>query len=284
MKNSGASLNSLESNQERIPMDDANSTEYLKTKKSTNRHRILQTIVDLIVIVIIFAVFGLVYLFQDPKIQYFTCDNTDIFYPYKTDTVPFWAVGIFATFGPVLFIIPVELLNARLLPGLKKRKNDAFRSFLICTFHSLSLFILGISLTLCLTEIGKRWIGRLRPHFISVCQPDLTQLNCTSTTLSGIYYNPIYTGGGFCTNTNAAAVKEARFSFPSGHSSYSWYCMTFLIIYIEARLFLLRLRYIKPLIQLTAFIAAFVTMLSRVSDYHHRGSDVIGGTVLGFKT
>jgi phosphatidate phosphatase len=70
-------------------------------------------------------------------------------------------------------------------------------------------------------------------------------------------------------------------SFPSGHSSYSWYTMLFLIIFIEARLFLLRLRYIKPLIQLCAFSAAFVTMLSRVSDYHHRGSDVIGGTFLG---
>jgi hypothetical protein len=48
--------------------------------------------------------------------------------------------------------------------------------------------------------------------------------------------------------------------------------MTFLIIYVEARLFLLKLRYIKPLIQMTAFIAAFVTALSRISDYHHRGS------------
>lgn len=58
--------------------------------------------------------------------------------------------------------------------------------------------------------------------------------------------------------------------------------MVFLIIYIQARLVLLRFRYIKPLIQIGAFIAAFVTCLSRVSDYHHRGSDVIGGTVLGW--
>lgn len=32
---------------------------------------------------------------------------------------------------------------------------------------------------------------------------------------------------------------------------------------------------------MSCFIAAFVTMLSRVSDYHHRGTDVIGGTILG---
>ena len=54
-----------------------------------------------------------------------------------------------------------------------------------------------------------------------------------------------------------------------------------MIIFIEARLQLLKLRYVKPLIQMTAFIAAFVTAISRIPDYHHRGSDVIGGSVLG---
>jgi hypothetical protein len=48
--------------------------------KSTNKHRIIQTIVDFIVIVIIFLIVGLVYLFQDPKINYFTCDQSDIFF------------------------------------------------------------------------------------------------------------------------------------------------------------------------------------------------------------
>ena len=175
----------------------------------------------------------------------------------------------------------IELYNAHLLPYQKESKENPIKSFGTCIFHSLSLFLLGISLTFCLTSIGKNWIGRLRPYFIHVCQPHLNKLNCTSSTLNGHIYNPIYTGGSFCTNEDKEAVKEARMSFPSGHSSYSWYTMLFLIIFIEARLFLLRLRYIKPLIQLCAFSAAFVTMLSRVSDYHHRGSDVIGGTVLG---
>ena len=58
--------------------------------------------------------------------------------------------------------------------------------------------------------------------------------------------------------------------------------MVFLIVYVQARLNLLRFRYVKPLIQIGAFTAAFITCLSRISDYHHRGSDVIGGTVLGW--
>lgn len=35
------------------------------------------------------------------------------------------------------------------------------------------------------------------------------------------------------------------------------------------------------MIQTAAISAAWVTCLSRIVDYHHRGSDVIGGAVLG---
>ena len=128
--------------------------------------------------------------------------------------------------------------------------------------------------------ITKKKVGRLRPHFIDVCKPDFSKVVCTIPAQVGFVYRSIDTGGTFCTG-DASAVKEARLSFPSGHSSYSSYTMLFLIIYVEARLFLLQLRYIKPLIQLAAFAAAFVTMMSRISDYHHRGSDVVGGSVLG---
>ena len=86
-----------------------------------------------------------------------------------------------------------------------------FRSFLIHFYHGMSLFLMGAAATMCLTEIGKRWIGRLRPHFIAVCKPDMSQLNCTSNALAGSYYNPIYTGGSFCTG-DPDQIKEARFS------------------------------------------------------------------------
>lgn len=77
------------------------------------------------------------------------------------------------------------------------------------------------------------------------------------------------------------SLFDFKKGFPSGHASFSWYTMLFTIIYLEARWILIRFRYFKTVLQMTCFIAAFVTMLSRVSDYHHRGSDVIGGTVLG---
>ncbi|KAL0182092.1 hypothetical protein M9458_021467, partial [Cirrhinus mrigala] len=30
-----------------------------------------------------------------------------------------------------------------------------------------------------LTDIAKYSIGRLRPHFLAVCKPDWTKINCT---------------------------------------------------------------------------------------------------------
>jgi phosphatidate phosphatase len=260
------------------------TNEVTDPEESTNKKRIVQTIIDMAVIVIIFFIFGIVWGLVEPKHRYFTCDQSDIFYPFLPDTIPFWAVGVFATLGPIIVIIFVELLNARLMPFQRNTKNLSLqqrrRKFLICLFHGLSLFILGCAITLLLTEIAKKWVGRLRPHFIDVCQPDMKSVQCQESAASGAYYKAISTSGSFCSN-QAKNVNEARVSFPSGHSSYSWYAMAFLIIYVEARLFLLRLRYIKPLIQMTAFIAAFVTCLSRISDYHHRGSDVAGGVVLG---
>ena len=246
--------------------------------------RLIQTIIDFIVIVIIFIIFIIVYFRLEPRIRYFTCDESEIFMPNKQETLPYWAVALYATLGPILIIIFIELLNAKLLPLQKNPNNLSFkqrlRKFFICLLHALSLFVLGIAITLLLTEIGKRWVGRLRPNFIDVCKPNLTSLECIQPVKKGFVYKPIFTGGNFCT-ADKELVDGARVSFPSGHASYSWYSMTFLIIYLEARLFLLRLRFIKPLIQLIAFIAAFVTVLSRISDYHHRGSDAIGGMVLG---
>lgn len=115
---------------------------------------------------------------------------------------------------------------------------------------------------------------------MDVCKPDFKNIDCIIEARTGHIYRPIYTGASFCTG-NSKLVEEARLSFPSGHASFSSYTMVFLIVFVEARLFLLRFRFIKPLIQVAAFIAAYVTSTSRISDYHHRGSDVVGGVLLG---
>ena len=80
------------------------------------------------------------------------------------------------------------------------------RTLLIHLFHGISIFLLGVAITMLLTEVGKRWTGRLRPHFMDLCKP---VYNCTSELLTA--FKPIYSGDDFCTG-DAKHVKEARFS------------------------------------------------------------------------
>lgn len=91
---------------------------------------------------------------------------SDITFPYLPDTVPIYAVGLYGVIGPILIIILVEIYNSKLLTCQfeERSKRQRTRTFLICIFHSLSLFIFGIGMQLLLTEIGKRWAGRLRPR------------------------------------------------------------------------------------------------------------------------
>ena len=184
-------------------------SKHLAMRDSTTKHRITQIVVDLVLIAVIGAIFLIVYLIVDPKIKYFYCNDTDLFYPYIADTVPFWAVGIFGVLGPLLIILIVEVLNLFAATDSPVPRSKP-KTFFIHFFHAVSLFALGIVITLVLTEIGKRWIGRLRPHFMSVCKPDYSKFYCTSAGLTGVVYNPIYSGD-ICTG-EASAIKEARFS------------------------------------------------------------------------
>ena len=40
-------------------------------------------------------------------------------------------------------------------------------------------FLCGLLVTLVVTDIGKLVVGRLRPNFLDVCNPDFSQFNCT---------------------------------------------------------------------------------------------------------
>jgi phosphatidate phosphatase len=74
--------------------------------------------------------------------------------------------------------------------------------------------VVGAGVNVVFTDVGKYAAGRLRPNFFAVCNPDFSKLNCTT----GFHKN-------FITNYECTGdellVKDARLSFPSGHSSFS---------------------------------------------------------------
>ena len=93
-------------------------------------------------------------------------------------------------------------------------------------------------------------------------------------------------------------IKEARRSFPSGHSSFSAAVMAFNILYIQLRYkvfdsqmklngkvfsgsFDTSTTYLRLFLQVIAIgVASFIAM-SRVTDYYHHLVDVLVGFLLG---
>ena len=61
-----------------------------------------------------------------------------------------------------------------------KPSSPFSKSFLVAVYKAIGVFLFGAAMSQSLTDIAKYSIGRLRPHFLDVCKPDWTQINCTT--------------------------------------------------------------------------------------------------------
>lgn len=79
--------------------------------------------------------------------------------------------------------------------------NSFVRNNYVATIYkAVGTFLFGAAASQSLTDIAKYSIGRLRPHFLEVCDPDWSKINCSS---EGYIENYVCRG-------NAQKVKEGR--------------------------------------------------------------------------
>jgi len=122
------------------------------------------------------------------------------------------------------------------------------------------------------TNFIKMLVGRLRPDFFDRCQYDAVNKVCTGV---------------------EAVIQEGRRSFPSGHSSSSFYGCVFLVLFLAGknRCFaydavfpssgILQSRFLRICITLSPlFLCAFVA-ISRWEDHWHHPTDILAGSALG---
>merc|ERR1711874_165592 len=92
-------------------------------------------------------------------------------------------------------------------------------------------------------------------------------------------------------------LKEARLSFMSGHSSFSFFCAVFLIIYLQIRVpsinfpntghhsiqktVTMLLNHSRLFWQFGLGILAFWISMTRIADYFHHPMDVVTGCLVG---
>uniref|UniRef100_A0A8C8T1V2 Phospholipid phosphatase 1 n=1 Tax=Peromyscus maniculatus bairdii TaxID=230844 RepID=A0A8C8T1V2_PERMB len=142
------------------------------------------------------------------------CNDESIKYPYREDTIPYALLG-----GIIIpFSIIVMIAGESLSVHFNSLQSNSFvgNHYIASIYKAIGAFLFGAAASQSLTDIAKYSIGRLRPHFLAVCDLDWSKINCSD----GYIENYICRG-------NADKVREGRLSFYSGHSSFSMYCMLF---------------------------------------------------------
>ncbi|XP_046573750.1 phospholipid phosphatase 3-like [Haliotis rubra] len=235
---------------------------------------IVKLVVDILLIILIAALSITLRQVGVPFHRGFFCDDQSLMHPYKTGTISAAALYCVGFLLPSAFIIGIESF----LVYKNKEKTDTQENGMLLkmvkqSFDYLVPFFFGAAVTHLTTNIPKYAVGRLRPHFFAICQPDWVRINCSDGNR--------YITEDVCTGSDVKAIEEARVSFPSGHASEAVYTMVFLMIYLQMKLTWSGLTLLRPTLQTVLFYMAFYTCLSRISDYKHHWSDVLAGAILG---
>eukprot|EP00917_Polyrhabdina_sp_WS-2016_P024348 GHVP01052765.1.p1 GENE.GHVP01052765.1~~GHVP01052765.1.p1 ORF type:complete len:219 (+),score=24.18 GHVP01052765.1:409-1065(+) len=120
----------------------------------------------------------------------------------------------------------------------------------------LQLFLTINLFAFAILNILKNCFGHLRPYFLTVCKPDSKKI-CTG---------------------KPSLIKEARKSFPSGHTAHIVLSMGFLIfLTIRNRLTFLETKLQKAVYILFLLCIIITISFSRILDNYHHPKDVMAG-------
>lgn len=171
------------------------------------------------------------------------------------ETVGGWALIGFTAF------LPISLFLLRFIIALYQGREK--KTIIVADAMAIaSVFFYSSGTTILTTNFLKCYIGYLRPNFYKLCGFDMETLDCTAS---------------------EADVTQGRMSFPSGHSSLSFFSMTLVAYYVLGKLARSKCRKVKMFMTCVfpmgaaAFVAA-----SRVHDNWHHPADVVAGSLIGF--
>nr|POE69334.1 lipid phosphate phosphatase 2 [Quercus suber] len=188
---------------------------------------------------------------------------TDLKYPLKGNTIPFWAVPIIAILLPfVIFLIYYFI------------KKDVYD-----LHHAILGLLFSVLITGVITDAIKDAVGRPRPDFFWRCFPDGKP--AFYPTIAG-NATAIISGDVMCSGIKSV-IKEGYKSFPSGHTSWSFAGLGFLAWYLsgKVRAFDRRGHIAKLCIIFLPLLVAALVGVSRVDDYWHHWQDVFAGGLIG---
>ncbi|XP_021296375.1 putative lipid phosphate phosphatase 3, chloroplastic isoform X3 [Herrania umbratica] len=174
-------------------------------------------------------------------------------YPLKSNTVPVWAVPVYAVLLPMMIFLLVYI-----------HRRDVYD-----LHHAILGLLFSVLLTAVITDAIKNVVGRPRPDFFWRCFPDGKDA-----------YDK---WGNVICHGDKSVIKEGHKSFPSGHTSWSFAGLGFLSLYLSGKVkaFDRRGHVAKLCIVFLPLLVASLVAISRVDDYWHHWQDVFAGGLLG---
>uniref|UniRef100_A0A3Q4GRE7 Phospholipid phosphatase 3 n=1 Tax=Neolamprologus brichardi TaxID=32507 RepID=A0A3Q4GRE7_NEOBR len=206
----------------------------------------------------------------------FYCDDESIKYPAKNgDTI---SDGVLSAAGILISILSIIIGESYRIYFLNEgSKSFVGNPYISALYKQVGVFIFGCAVSHSFTNIAKVSVGRLRPHFLDVCDPDFSTVNCS------LGYITDYQCRG-----PESKVQEARYNGQSSKFFLLWTCIllhyvnvSLLQFYLQSRFTWHGARLLRPLTQFTLIMMSFYTGLSRVSDHKHHPTDVLAGFVQG---
>ncbi|KAF2665508.1 acid phosphatase/Vanadium-dependent haloperoxidase [Microthyrium microscopicum] len=196
-------------------------------------------------------------LFKDGEIVY-----PQFSYPLRKEIIPIWAAAMLAFFVPFVVFLIVQI---------RARSFWDFNNAVIGLLYSL--------ISAAVFQVFLKWlIGGLRPHFLTVCQPDLAAVQG-----AGVGFQQIMFDRSICTG-DQKQINDSLESFPSGHTTAAFAGFVFLYLYLNAKLKVFANYHpaMWKLIALYAPLLGAVLIAGALTiDEFHNWYDCLAGAIIG---
>jgi len=192
-------------------------------------------------------------------------------FPMRKEIVPIWLAAFLAAMIPIVVIL--------------------FMQIRVRSFWDVNNAITGLLyslITAAVFQVFIKWlIGGLRPHFLTVCKPDLSLASNTPGIVGAGYnakgFNNIYFTREICTG-DEKEINDSLESMPSGHTTAAFAGFVFLSLYLNAKLKLFA-NYHPAMWKLIAVYAPILGACliggALTIDEFHNWYDVLAGAVIG---
>nr|XP_045234748.1 phospholipid phosphatase 2 isoform X2 [Macaca fascicularis] len=133
-------------------------------------------LLDVLCLLVASLPFAILTLVNAPYKRGFYCGDDSIRYPYRPDTITH---GVMAGVTTTATVVLVSAGEAYLVYTDRLYSRSDFNNYVAAVYKVLGAFLFGAAVSQSLTDLAKYMIGRLRPNFLAVCDPDWSRINCS---------------------------------------------------------------------------------------------------------